>query len=193
MLVIIVMAANSNASAQAYERGDNVISAGYGIASYTGFYSRSLSSDGYSDIESSGTGPVYLKFSHAMSDKISLGLNFAYEQREFSYKESDDFYVSEYTYYETVEGFSLNARLDWHFATSEKVDPYFGLGFGFKDSQWSYKSNNPFDDDEMEQDIIPLGFETTLGLRYFVSQNVGLYAEVGVAKSIFQFGVCGKF
>lgn len=130
MVVIIVMAANGHASAQAYEKETNVISAGYGIASITGFYSRALSSDGYSDVEMSGTGPIYLKFSHAMSDKISLGLNFAFEEREFTYKEVYDNSLTEFSYKESVSGYSLNARLDWHFATSDKVDPYFGLGFG---------------------------------------------------------------
>jgi len=40
---------------------------------------------------------------------------------------------------------------------------------------------------------MPFGFEFTLGARYFFSNNIGVYAEVGAAKSVMQGGLVAKF
>ena len=41
--------------------------------------------------------------------------------------------------------------------------------------------------------VIPLGFESTIGLRYLFTDNIGAYMELGWSKSLMQFGVVGRF
>ena len=50
-------------------------------------------------------------------------------------------------------------------------------------------STNDPDLEEVDIDAGGLGLESTLGIRYFVTKNIGIYTEVGFAKSIIQFGL----
>ena len=34
-----------------------------------------------------------------------------------------------------------------------------------------------------------MGFETTIGARYYFTDNIGLYAETGLAKAVIQAGL----
>ena len=38
-----------------------------------------------------------------------------------------------------------------------------------------------------------IGFETTIGMRYFLTENIGVYAEFGPAKSLIQGGLSVRF
>ena len=70
----------------------------------------------------------------------------------------------------------------------------WGMGIGFRTGKLiidsEYKAYQPKLD---LPSLSRLGFEASLGYRHFFDENLGLYAELGLAKSIFQFGFTGRF
>ena len=85
--------------------------------------------------------------------------------------------------------FSALARINFHFGTTEKLDPYFGVGAGYRQATWEFKTNDPNNlEDVKAPGFSPFGFETTIGLRYYFTPAFGLYTELGFAKSAIQAG-----
>ncbi len=186
-------------SAQSFEKGRVIISAGYGFPNLgKSFLKTYESKNGY---KATGIGPMHFKGEYALSDKISLGLSVNYSSYGAEWTDTTSEWnssTSSYTYrtYNYSVGrtsISFNPRLNLHFATSEKLDPYWGIGFGYKMSTWKFTSDNPNYVNESAPGLIPVGFETTIGLRYYFTPNIGLYAETGISRSIFQGGIVAKF
>jgi len=68
-----------------------------------------------------------------------------------------------------------------------------GMGIGYRSSTWSYTTNNPNEMSIPSFKTLPFGWEATIGARYFFTPNIGIYAEIGLAKAIFQLGLTGRF
>lgn len=71
-------------------------------------------------------GPVMLSFDKALSNKFSLAFRPAVMY--YGYKINSGY--SGYSSNGSLLFGGLQVRIDYHFATSEKLDPYFGLGGG---------------------------------------------------------------
>ena len=70
---------------------------------------------------------------------------------------------------------------------SDRVGIYSGIGVGY--SSISTGGNDDyFELQKLANTIFPISFEGTVGAKIFVTENIGLFAEVGYAKDIFQFG-----
>lgn len=183
------------ANAQAFPEGSNSISVGYGGITLLGSISKNF--DSYTDVNYSGMGPIYFKYEHAMTDNLGLGVNVAYAQNEWSYKYSDtDANNNSVTYTETTSRstYSILARLNYHIGSDDKFDPYLGIGLGYRDATWKYDTTNPDGTTNVDiSGLMPFGMELTLGMRYFFTENIGLYAEFGAAKSVLQGGLAVKF
>lgn len=182
-------------SAQVVKEGDNTVSVGYGVGTFIGAFANAF--DIYSEVTTSSMGPVYVKYEHMVTDKLGLGVNFAYTQNSWSYRyEGFDTNGNSVFYTETTDrtSYSVLARLNAHFGNEEKFDPYIGFGLGYRDANWEQTSNNPdgFSDVSL-RGLMPLGMELTIGARYFFTPNIGLYAELGGAKSVVQGGLAVKF
>lgn len=94
---------------------------------------------------------------------------------------------------------SINIRYNFLFNPDDMVQVYWGLGIGFRSNVVSIQSNNPL---FIKQLSIPglkllsvptVGFESTLGFRGGIADHWGWYAEMGIAKSIFQGGISYSF
>jgi opacity protein-like surface antigen len=193
ILIIVVTFGNSNG--QSFDEGVNNISVGYGIGTFIGAIAKDYENEaGY---KFTGTGPIYLKYEYGVSEKLGLGINLAYAGYEFantasySNDQGQEIIFNETTKYNT---FSILARLNVHFGDNDKFDPYWGVGLGYRNSNWSYESSDPNGQNDNDFNLnFPFGFETTLGARYFFIPSLGAYAEVGLAKSVFQVGLTGHF
>jgi opacity protein-like surface antigen len=139
----------------------------------------------YSDIRTSGIGPLHGKIEYGVSEKVGVGLSVNFVSSTFKFNDN----AAAYNYSTNRTSVKFNFRVNYHFSPSEKFDPYVGVGFGYGDSRWKTESNDP-DYNFDYSNPIPIGFETTLGARLFVTPRIGFYAEAGVAKSFVQFGLC---
>lgn len=83
--------------AQSFKEGDNFLSAGYGVGTLLGSVSTNF--DNYGQLEYKGTGPIYLKFEHGVSENIGLGLNLAYAMNQWDYT----YQLDSTTYAETTK------------------------------------------------------------------------------------------
>lgn len=186
---------SSEACSQAFTEGSNVVSLGYGGVTLLGSLSQNF--DDYNDVQYKGMGPLYFKFEHAMTDNIGLGVNVAYATNEWSYDyASTDANGNAVNYKETTSRstYSILARFNYHIGSNDKFDPYVGFGMGYRDATWKYDTTNPDGTTNVDiKGLMPFGMELTIGARYFFTENIGLYAEVGAAKSVVQGGLAVKF
>jgi opacity protein-like surface antigen len=190
-LAMACMLATTNTQAQSFEEGTSAIAIGYGVGTFMGALNSTF--DTYTDVTISSMGPLYVKYEYAVTDKIGLGMNIAYATNSWSYKYSDG--LTNTVYQETTDRstYSILARLNWHFGNSDKFDPYAGIGLGYRDAKWTYETTNPNGTNVELKSLMPLGMELTIGARYFFTDNIGLYAELGAAKSVAQFGLAARF
>lgn len=88
------------------------------------------------------------------------------------------------------------ARANYHFGKSAKFDPYMGFGLGI----YSFKPyttttlNGVAEKTPFPLLRSPFAYTLDAGARYFFTDKIGAYAEVGfVTGSYAQLGVVAKF
>lgn len=180
----------NNSDAQAFEEEKMYISLGYGGPNLSASLFKVFQSEaGY---KITGVGPIHAKFEYAVSDKIGLGasLNFVHTKIKWNATSGSETYEQGYKYM----ALAANARINWHFIDNDKLDVYYGLGFGYNYSNSEFYTTNPsvVEDQTFSLSGVPIGFETTFGIRYLITDNIGIYAEFGWAKSIAQGGLVYK-
>lgn len=180
--------------AEAWGQGKSVITVGYGFPNLTKTVFKIYQSE--LDFKLSGFGPMHLKYEYGVSDKIGLGVSIGYVSTKVEWKyDGYDSLGMPATYTEGYKGSSLGilVRMNVHFATGDKIDPYWGVGMGYNNYSFKYYTDEPGAEDLTLKFPIPFGFETTFGCRFYFSDNIGAYAEVGYGKSLAQVGLSAKF
>lgn len=179
--------------AQSFEKGKVIITGGYGFGNLTKALFKTYQDEaGY---KATSLGPIFGKVEYAVSDKIGIGVNVAHIGVNVSYQtETSDGEGGSRTVTEKFKwnNTSVLARLNLHFAKSEKLDAYWGAGLGYRFGSWKWESETT-DNSESFPFVNPFGFETTIGVRYYFIPNLGVYAEAGIAKAPIQFGVSAAF
>lgn len=186
LLSVLLLINQQHVKAQAFQQEDVVFSLGYGMPNLTKSVFKAAFEGENANV--SGFGPLHAKVEYGISDKIGIGLSINHVSTKFDAQYFDDVanrnYFANYNYNST----KFNLRTNIHFSNSDKLDAYWGFGVGYGIGSVSVSTNDP-DLEDLDLSGGGLGFESTLGLRYFVTENVGLYTEVGFAKSIIQFGL----
>lgn len=204
-------------STKTLRKGKISFSAGYGLGN---IYSLNQNMD--ERIKGKKSGPYHLKLSAALNDFVEVGVNCNYVETNVLYKDNPDvltgliwFYLdlalynqgfngntwdtNHYIYAYNVKSISLNTRINFHFGKHKKIDPYCGIGIGYKTRTAKLIATNNLSgaDSEKFPDtkkyIFPVGFELTAGIRFFPIENIGIYAEIGPAKSWAQFGLILRY
>jgi predicted porin len=175
--------------AQSFEKGKIIITGGYGFGNLSKAILKAYQDEtGY---KATSLGPIFGKVEYAVSDKVGIGVNVAHVGVSASYEVSDGDGGT------NTEKFKWNntsvlARLNLHFAKSEKLDAYWGAGLGYRFGSWKWESETSENTEEFPF-VNPFGFETTIGVRYYFIKNLGVYAEAGIAKAPIQFGLSAAF
>lgn len=144
---------------------------------------------------------LFLKYEYNLNKHVLVGANFALAQGSMDnylyewvqLNDSIGTYVSTKQYEFRFTNVSLNGRIN--FSTGgEKFAGYAGLGAGIRRSfhTYDYPGISRYDY-RTDKDGFPVGFEITMGIQAALVENLGLYSEIGLAKSYFQFGVYYKF
>ncbi|MCY7351246.1 MAG: hypothetical protein LH606_11355 [Cytophagaceae bacterium] len=166
LTVLVALASTGKTSAQAYENGRNYLNVGIGLGTYGG---GGLGFGG--------------SFEHGFTDAISAGAIVGYSSGNYGYIGSD--------YRFTFLNFGV--RGSYHFAEllnigNNKLDPYAGLGLGYRvygDNFSGTGYNRAYGSG--------IFFMGHVGARYFFSDNVGGYAELGAGFATLQLGITLKF
>lgn len=145
-----------------------------------------------------GIGPLHFRAEIGLSKFIGMGISVNYEK--YGGKWTRDYFVQANNRDEsfnesfTITSFSVMPRFNFHFAVTHQIDPYFGVGAGYKSTIYKLQSDFPnaaYNNIE-ERGLFPIGFETTIGLRFYFSDSFGMYLETGLAKSLIQGGIALK-
>jgi hypothetical protein len=158
----------------------------------------------YIDLNTKVKVPYFIKAEYAVHKNIGIGVNFARSGADFSFNLPDTVRVNGVAQLTNVDlqyrSWSIMPRINVHFFPASKADLYFGLGIGWRQNNFKISTNNeaaeftiPLIDYKVNAKIPKVGFGTlgmdaTLGFRYFITPNLGLYTELGMAKGFIQAG-----
>lgn len=178
-------------NAQVFNPGDITISAGYGFPSLTNTIFNIAEGE---NVSTTFIGPVFAKVEYAISETVGFGLNFGYSYGNATYTTQDGeidsiLYDSNFKY----SSYSVLARFNFHFGNNEKFDPYAGIGMGYRNANYKYTGNDPDGAPSDLNGFNHFGLDFTIGARMYITDNIGIYGEVGVAKAPFQVGIVAKF
>lgn len=165
-------------SASGYEAGNLLVSAGvsFGLIGY-GFYSGA-----------SGFLPLTANVEYSINDKFAVGGYVGYYSRSYTYYGSDKARYSALsvgargTFHATGV---LNDALDANI-NPEKVDLYASVLLGFETYKAKYDGTS-FNGTYGNGNRVVFG--PTLGIRYFITPNIGVYFEGG--RGAFGYGTLG--
>ncbi|MFY8127186.1 MAG: OmpW family outer membrane protein [Chitinophagaceae bacterium] len=176
-IAIAVIALTTTANAQkAYEKGTNSIKAWVG-------FSPTLTAGGSGfGFSTNNSTPLALSYELGVSDRLSVGAYVGTASSSFVDQDGDGF---KNTY------LVFGARGSYHFATSDKFDPYVGLMIAYNNVKVStLGSGAGMFGTAAVSGILPGGY---LGANYYFTDNIGLNAEVGYGVSLVSLGVSFKF
>lgn len=196
LLVIASMFAFGSSFAQdAYKEGGSQVNLGVGfitnfvtIPSGTGYTTHSIP-------------PISASYEYGITDKISVGGYLGYTSTgwDYTYTTNDltkaGFPKVDATSTTTYSYTIFGVRGSYHFATSDKLDPYAGAMLGYNVASVSWTTNDP---NTGGINIAPVAasavaFSAHLGARYFFTDNIGAFAEIGYGVAIANLGLTLKF
>ena len=195
---VAVLALAVNVHAQSFDEDFKVWTFGYGIGAWIDPVLNTLENEErYTDFKTSNVGPFYAKFEYGVTDEIGIGINLAYVSRETNFTEVFDNGNggNVYNYHNvSYNSFSFLLRLNKHFSDNDKIDVYWGTGLGYKSEDIAETETNASGyKHEKFSNPIPLGLDCTIGVRFYITPTLGIYIETGMAKSVMQFGLSGRF
>lgn len=178
----------------AFEINDTYISAGVGFGS---LFLNNVGFQFASNESIRNTGPFYVKIENAVSDRLGFGLNIGYSNVKYTRDYINFINQGNQTIQiNDPEEVDINlvailARINWHYGSNKKLDPYMGLGMGYRNINYRYIKRSQFNTYDEFKDLnrVPLGFEFTIGTRFMFSEKWGGFAEFGLAQSVGQFGL----
>lgn len=160
----------------------------------------------FSAITTNTTAPLfYLKYENKLGRRHTLGLNFANSGFTVGGLVRDSFFLNDLGNLTQLNlqlkyvTRSLNVRYNYTFNPDAQVQIYWGLGMGLRTNKVSISTNdskllNKFAIPGINVASVPtVGFESTLGFKGTIADQLGWYAEMGIAKSIFQGGISYSF
>jgi opacity protein-like surface antigen len=195
ILSAIMIAMTISVSAQdegaAYSKGSSTLSAGYGFGNVWKHLFKLSGGFFGGDYKVTSTGPFSLTYEYGASDHISAGIAVSYSQVKGVNTDASD-PTNNYT--DKLTNFSIIARGNYHFGSSEKFDPYIGLGVGY----YNFKYETKYSDGTSTGNAFAIpgafGFNGQLGAKYYFAPSFGIFAEVGyVAGGFGQVGITAKF
>ncbi|MDZ4810935.1 MAG: hypothetical protein SGI96_22090 [Bacteroidota bacterium] len=169
-LAIAAIANSSNAQKEtglSFDKKTSYLHLGVGFGG--GFYTGSIEMP-----------PVSASFETAVSEKVSVGGIIAYSSANENLGFSND--DAKYTY------LLIGARGNYHFATSEKFDPYVGLTLGY--NVVSAKLSSTFSNYQVKASALIYGGQ--IGANYYFSPKFGAFAELGYGIGILTIGITAK-
>ena len=191
--LILGISSAAFAQDQAFEKGTNILSLGVGLGGSYTYYG-----DGYSSTPNFVVAYENGTFGNVGPGTISLGALFSYKGISYDYSDyhSGFYYNQSWTYY------IIGIRSAYHLtiASAPRFDPYVGVMIGYYDIGYKVSSNdpdfnipgNPYYGYYADNYASYLAFSMFIGARYYVSNRIGLWLELGYGYSDAAFGVTFK-
>jgi hypothetical protein len=179
---------NLPSNTDAFGKGTNVINVGIGLGG-----SYSYIGPGFSSTPNFVVSYDNGTFGNVGPGIISLGGLLAYKGASFSSYDAFGYSFSQNWYYYIV---GFRSAYHWNFTANSHFDPYAGLMLAYYDVGYNLTYNDP-----RYTGINPypnnyggyVALSLYIGARYYVSQHVGFWVELGYGYSDAALGVSFKF
>ncbi|HTB07448.1 MAG TPA: hypothetical protein VK806_10895 [Bacteroidia bacterium] len=172
-----------------FDKGSNVLGLGIGMGGYYDYWG-----DGYSQTPNLVLTYENGTFGNVGPGTISLGGLFAYKGETYNWMGNDG-----YNYSEKWNYWILGFRSAYHLKISAAplFDPYAGLMLGYYFLGYSFSTNNPNYMHPGDPGYVYYSktypnyyaLSIYLGARYFISNNVGIWGELGYGYSTLAIGI----
>jgi opacity protein-like surface antigen len=198
--LIFASSSDTSKTDNKFSKKSIVVSTGYGFVPFAISTLTSYSSEP-KNVTYNAIGPIYGKIEIAISKHSSLSFCFAHldlnaEWDEF-YEENNQQKVNHIKGNAFTQ--SYNLRYNYHFVIKGKFDPYLGVGAGYRINTIKFEESNlgahifSWNLFGVHPSVTQTpAFELTFGTRYYLSNNIALYTEIGFAKSVIQAGISVK-
>jgi hypothetical protein len=205
LVSIIILTLSSNFKAQdnsAFEKGTVVATVGYGFPDFYRTSVRTAYGSPYTSKKITGFGPLIVKGDYGIvkfkwGHSVGAGIVLGYSSTKATYS----YYHYDYSIPRTLitgtdvySTITIGARGTYHFFTKEKIDCYASVGLGFNINSYSESTSGYNTNATGYVMRAPLASAFTVGIRYYFTKNIGVYAEVGWDMSVpMQGGLAIKF
>ena len=184
---------SASSNTNAFGKGSNVLNVGVGLGGDYTYYGY-----GYSSTPNFVLSYDNGTFGNVGPGTISLGGLFSYKGISYGYTD----FNSGYTYNQNWNYYIIGIRsaYHWNFTSSSRFDPYLGIMLAYYDINYKASSNDPYYDRPGNPHYYYYSnsyasytaLSLYIGARYFVSNRVGLWLELGYGYSNAALGVSFK-
>jgi hypothetical protein len=194
LFLVVFIASINSINAQIYPKGSTNFSVGYGAVSYEYLLLKIFTND-IKNVSTAKAGPLYLKGEYAVADNFTIGLNVNYTNITGTFTLDSMQIVGKYSGTVGLRSTSIIGRANYTIPFAEdKAGFMIGAGLGYRGLRASYSDNDPRTPVGGGISIpLPITGELTLGLRYYFTQNIGVYVETGITRSLIQGGFTARF
>jgi Outer membrane protein beta-barrel domain len=142
-----------------------------------------------SSSDSKSAGPFFFGYEYGVRDNLGLGISIQYASALQTYVAP--FGIGSIT--GKISGFAVLFSSQYHIYPTDKLDPYFRGSLGVNIWKGGYQDNN---NNEVQKFTAPtpIAYNTSLGLRYFVSKQFAPFGEISYSnlKLTAGIGLCVK-
>lgn len=178
--------------AQDFQKDENYITIGYGLDPYG---RANVYNAGFNHKRAS-IGPFIMTYERGITDILGIGrIGVGGAMAQTFYTSKSYTANNLYEYKSNRSRTTLAFRAAYHFELGvEKMDVYAGIGGAVHIISDKYSTDNPFDPTyDYKRSSVSGGPSVFGGIRYYFSNNVGVYAEVGYDISALNGGFVFKF
>jgi opacity protein-like surface antigen len=165
-------------------RYDIIADVYYGYPYLMGILIKKVLADSLGLTTSRNYNHVGARVEYMVWDEVGLGLEYTRALLAAKYQASNGQYYSALIIKQRIL-----AKFNYHFSTTETLDPYLTAGIGYTITQVG--SNQPGVKNE-GVNIIPVASRIGIGLRYFFTKSFAINVEVGLGGPLMQAGISYK-
>lgn len=189
----------------AFDKGTVVVTAGLGFPDLSRL-TQAVVYNGYNGYSVHGFGPILIKGDYGIikfkwGHSVGVGAVIGLSTTSITYNYTDPYYQNGngwpngvYTEKDSYTRITVGARGSYHFFTKEKIDCYAGVGLGYIFNLNSQTTTDPRGIYNSAASFPSIYESFTVGIRYYFTKNIGVYAEGGWDMSApIQGGLAIKF
>ena len=178
---IFIFTSKIKAQETTFDKGTVVLTVGYGLPDLNRISLRSSYNIYYDNTTVRGFGPLIFKgeygimkfkWGHSVGGGIIVGVN----------STNVTYYYSNHLWTQTdrYTTITIGARGTYHFFNNDKIDCYANVGLGFNINTYNQTTTDPKGKNDSYFNKPSSVYEAiTVGIRYYFSKNIGVYAEAG--------------
>jgi len=179
--VLVISLTSFNSNAQAVKKGDVLVDTYYGIVNLFNLAFKGTLGSGASNASTSSIDHLGVRGEYMLIDKFGVGLDLDFNKVSVSYSTTttENLNTVVYSYNIGSQNIRSSATFNYHFADSDKLDAYLGLGAGYNYRSYTSSSTQAGYSYTASGAITPIAFKLALGMRYFFTDNLGANFAMG--------------